>query len=81
MQAGECLSLGDRPASHLSFPSTRFILVAEGPTYFLLALLSFLGRVIPLFQTSLVAFKVLDIAIGAYPTLAITLCLTSRPDL
>jgi hypothetical protein len=68
--------------SHQSFPRTRYILAAEGPIYFSLNLLSFLGRVIPLFQTSLKAFKVLDIVIGARtmpPT--INLCLTIRPGL
>ncbi|KAI0251552.1 hypothetical protein BJV78DRAFT_1282404 [Lactifluus subvellereus] len=52
---------------------TRYILAAEGPTYFSLALLSLLGRIIPLFQTSLLAFKVLDIAIGAASCIPIVL--------
>ena len=43
----------------------RYILASEGPTYLLLAVLSLLNRVIPLFEYSLKAHKVLDIAIGA----------------
>ena len=46
-------------------PRIRYILAAEGPTYLLLVLLSLLNRVIPLFEYSLKAHKILDIAIGA----------------
>ncbi|KAI0265350.1 hypothetical protein BC834DRAFT_182113 [Gloeopeniophorella convolvens] len=44
---------------------TRFILAAEAPCYLLLAVLDYLGHVVPVFQTSLVAYKSLDIAVGA----------------
>ncbi|KAI0301469.1 hypothetical protein BC826DRAFT_568721 [Russula brevipes] len=44
---------------------TRYILAAESPTYLLLAVLSLLDRAVPLFQTSLLAHKILDIATGA----------------
>ncbi|KAH9955429.1 hypothetical protein BC827DRAFT_1271745 [Russula dissimulans] len=43
----------------------RFILAAEGPIYLLLTVLGLLGRVVPIFQTSLRAHKILDISIGA----------------
>lgn len=46
--------------------SIRFILVAESPVYFLLTILSLLNRAAPLFQTSLLAHKILDILIGAH---------------
>ena len=46
-------------------PRIRYILAAEGPTYLLLVVLSLLNRVIPLFEYSLEAHKILDIAIGA----------------
>jgi hypothetical protein len=46
-------------------PRTRYILAAEGPTYLLLALLSFLNRLMPVFENSLKAHKILDIITGA----------------
>ncbi|KAI0049550.1 hypothetical protein FA95DRAFT_1556856 [Auriscalpium vulgare] len=50
---------------------SRFILAADGPFYFLLVLLEYLSHVVPLFQTSLGAFKGLDIFIGALSWLPI----------
>ena len=44
----------------------RFILVAESPINLLLIVLSLINRVAPLFQTSLLAHKILDILIGAH---------------
>ena len=49
----------------IALSRARYILAAEGPTYLFLALLSLLNRVIPLFEYSLKAHKVLDITIGA----------------
>lgn len=48
----------------LASPRIRYILAAEGPTYLFLAVLSLLNRVVPLFEYSLHAHKILDIAIG-----------------
>lgn len=51
----------------------RFILVAESPVYLLLILLSLLNRVAPLFQTSVLAHKLLDILIGTASFIPMTL--------
>ena len=48
----------------LASPRIRYILAAEGPTYLFLVVLSLLNRVVPLFEYSLEAHKILDIAIG-----------------
>lgn len=67
--AGRCVC---RPSADLSDVlsvssfSIRFLLVAESPIYLLLTVLSLLNRVAPLFQTSLLAHKILDILIGAH---------------
>ncbi|KAH9077561.1 hypothetical protein EDB83DRAFT_1491396 [Lactarius deliciosus] len=44
--------------------SLRYILAAEGPTYVLLSVFSFLGHVVPVFKDNLTPFKALDIVIS-----------------
>ncbi|KAH8978628.1 hypothetical protein EDB92DRAFT_2119174 [Lactarius akahatsu] len=44
--------------------SLRYFLAAEGPTYVLLSVLSFLGHVVPVFKDNRVPFKALDIVIS-----------------
>ena len=61
-------------------PRTRYILAAEGPTYLLLALLSFLNRLMPVFENSLKAHKILDIIIGACTVGPRVTALTQNPD-
>jgi hypothetical protein len=66
MQAGACLACGVFWVLYLFFALSRirYILAAEGPVYLLLVALSLLNRVVPLFEYSLSAHKILDIAIG-----------------
>ena len=69
MQDGACVGLPPADLSDVlsvSSFSIRFLLVAESPIYLLLTVLSLLNRVAPLFQTSLLAHKILDILIGAH---------------
>jgi hypothetical protein len=47
-------------------PRIRYVLAAEGPTYLFLAVLGLLNRLVPLFEYSLKAHKILDIAIGKF---------------
>ncbi|KAI0061233.1 hypothetical protein BV25DRAFT_1827110 [Artomyces pyxidatus] len=52
---------------------SRFILAAEGPIYFLLAVLEFLGHVLPTLESTVTGFKALDIVIGSASFLPILL--------
>lgn len=44
----------------------RYLLAAEAPVLLLLAVFSFLGHVVPVFQNNLTPFEALDITIGAH---------------
>jgi hypothetical protein len=44
----------------------RYLLAAEAPILLLLAILSFLSHVVPVFQDNLTPFEALDITIGAF---------------
>ena len=62
-----------------ALPRVRYILAAEGPIYLLLAVLGLLNRLIPFFEYSLEAHKVLDIIIGAWRYPSSDLRLTQHP--
>ncbi|KAH9028979.1 hypothetical protein EDB85DRAFT_1968615 [Lactarius pseudohatsudake] len=53
--------------------SLRYFLAAEGPTYVLLSVFSFLGHVVPVFKDNRTPFKALDIVISATSFLPILL--------
>ena len=57
----------------------RYLLAAEGPVYLFLAVLSFLGHVVPVLQNNLASFEALDIVIG--PCAAQTSSLSSSPTI
>ena len=63
----------------LASPRIRYILAAEGPTYLFLVVLSLLNRVVPLFEYSLEAHKILDIAIGKCPLHLLSSALLNAP--